>query len=177
MSRFVWLPSASFAMSLKRATERSSRGSWRAESITLAAGTETSKVAGLLAMAGLLATAIVAALKLVPPATRTLVGIPRPPSRTVSLTSRAICMVPTESIPTTSATRTRRIKHAQTTATTTLKKRAHNVHYHDGHRHVSNDKSLVSCTSATPSNNKLSANESGRNCTPENYHLDSFHIP
>jgi hypothetical protein len=28
-----------------------------------------------------------------------------------------------------------------------------------------------------PSNDKLSVNESGGNCTPENYHLDSFHIP
>ncbi len=38
-----------------------------------------SEVAGLLAMAGLLATAIVAVLKLVAPATKTLAGIASPP--------------------------------------------------------------------------------------------------
>jgi hypothetical protein len=83
-SSFVRLPSASFTMSLKSTTERISRGTWRAESITLAAGTKTSKVAGLLVMAGLFAMAIVAASKLIAPATRTLIGIARPPSRTVS---------------------------------------------------------------------------------------------
>jgi hypothetical protein len=121
MSSFVWLPRTSFAMSLKSTTERSSRGSWRAESITLAAGTKTSKVAGLLTMAGLLATAIIATSNLVTPATRTLMGIASPPLRMVSLTSHAICMAPTASIPTTSAARTRRIKQAQTTTATTLK--------------------------------------------------------
>jgi hypothetical protein len=69
----------SFAMSLKRATGRSSRGSWRAKSVTLAAGGMTSVVAGLLAMASLLTTAIVATLKLVALATRTLAGIASPP--------------------------------------------------------------------------------------------------
>jgi hypothetical protein len=39
----------------------------------------TSEVAGLLVTAGLLATAIVATLKLVPPSTRILVGIASPP--------------------------------------------------------------------------------------------------
>ncbi len=118
-SSFVWLPITSFAMSLKSATERSSRGSRRAKSITLAAGGMTSKVAGLLATTGLLAMAIVAALKLVAPATRALAGITRPPLRTVSLTGRAICMAPTASIPMTSAARTQKIKHTQTTTTTT----------------------------------------------------------
>jgi hypothetical protein len=31
--------------------------------------------------------------------------------------------------------------------------------------------------SAAPSNDKLSANKSSGDCTPEVYHLDSFHIP
>ncbi len=30
--------------------------------------------------------------------------------------------------------------------------------------------------SAAPSNEELNVNKSGGNCTPENYHLDSFHI-
>jgi hypothetical protein len=51
------------------------------------------------------------------------------------------------------------------------------VHYHDGRRNGSNDELLVSCTSHTPSNSELSANKSGGNHIPENYHLDSFHIP
>jgi hypothetical protein len=52
-SSFVRLPSASFAMSLKSTTGRSSRGSWRAESITLAAGGIPREVAGLLATTAL----------------------------------------------------------------------------------------------------------------------------
>jgi hypothetical protein len=51
------------------------------------------------------------------------------------------------------------------------------VYYHDGRHHGSNDKLLVSCTSPPLSNGKLSANKSGGNRTPENYHLESFHIP
>jgi hypothetical protein len=51
------------------------------------------------------------------------------------------------------------------------------VHYHDGHQHGSDNKLLASCTSPVPSNDKLSANNSGKNSTPENCHLDSFHIP
>ncbi len=51
------------------------------------------------------------------------------------------------------------------------------MHYHDGCRHGSNNKLLVSCTSPALSNGELSANESGGNCTPENYHLDSLYIP
>ncbi len=86
-SSFVWLPSTSFAMSLTSATERNARGSWRAKSVTLATVNVTSKVAGLLAMAGLLATVTVAALKHVAPATSTLVGIASPPPRRVSLTA------------------------------------------------------------------------------------------
>jgi hypothetical protein len=58
-----------------------------------------------------------------------------------------------------------------------IKKQAHDVHYHDGRRHGSRGKLLASCTSAAPSNNELSVNKSGGNRTPENYHLDSFHIP
>jgi hypothetical protein len=58
-----------------------------------------------------------------------------------------------------------------------VKQRAHDVHYHDGRCHGSNDESLTSCTIAAPSNDELSANESSGNCTPENNHLDSFHIP
>jgi hypothetical protein len=73
-SSFIWLPSTSFAMSLKSATGRCSRGSQRAKSIILNAGGVMSAVAGLLAMAGLLTTGIIAASKLVAPATRTLVG-------------------------------------------------------------------------------------------------------
>jgi hypothetical protein len=51
------------------------------------------------------------------------------------------------------------------------------VHYHDDRRHGSDDKLLVSPASPTLSDGELSANESGGNHTPENYHLDSFHIP
>jgi hypothetical protein len=58
-----------------------------------------------------------------------------------------------------------------------IKKRASDVHYHDGRHHGSNNKLLVSCTSPALSDSKTSTNKSGRNCTPENYHLDSFHIP
>jgi hypothetical protein len=58
-----------------------------------------------------------------------------------------------------------------------VKKRAHNAHYHDGRRHGSNNESLVSCMSPALSDVNLSANKSSKNCTPENYHLDSFHIP
>jgi hypothetical protein len=58
-----------------------------------------------------------------------------------------------------------------------VKKRAHDVHYHDGRHHGSNNKSLISCTSPALSDGKLRSNESGENCTLENYHLDSFHIP
>jgi hypothetical protein len=86
-------------------------------------------------------------------------------------------MAPTASIPTTSAARIQRIKHTQTTTPTTLKKCAHNVHYHDSRRHGSNSKLFVSCTSPALSNGELSANKGIGNCTLENYHLDSFHIP
>jgi hypothetical protein len=58
-----------------------------------------------------------------------------------------------------------------------VEKHAHDVHYRDGRRHGSNNELLVSCTSPVPSNAELSANKSSRNCTPENYHLDSVHIP
>ncbi len=51
------------------------------------------------------------------------------------------------------------------------------MHYHNGHRHGSKDESLISCTSPALSDGKLSANRSSGSCTPENYHLDSFHIP
>ncbi len=57
------------------------------------------------------------------------------------------------------------------------KKRAHDVHYHDGRHHGSNNKSLVSHASPALSDGDLNTNESNRNCTPENYHLDSFYIP
>jgi hypothetical protein len=103
--------------------------------------------------ADLLLTAIVAALKLVAPATRTLARITRPPLRTN----------PKNQV-------------RSNNNNVSVQKCAHDVHYHDGHRHGSNDKSLASCMSAAPSNNKLSANESSGNRTPENYHLDSFHI-
>ncbi len=58
-----------------------------------------------------------------------------------------------------------------------VKKGTHDVHYHDGCCQGSNNELLVSCMSPAPSSDELSANKSGRNCTPENYHLDSFHIP
>ena len=58
-----------------------------------------------------------------------------------------------------------------------VKKRANNVHYHDGHRHGSDNKSLVSCASPALNDSDLSGNKSGGNCTPDNYQLDSFHIP
>jgi hypothetical protein len=58
-----------------------------------------------------------------------------------------------------------------------LKKYTQDVHYHDGHRHSSNNKLLVSCTGPALRDGNLSANKSGRNFTPENYNLDSFHIP
>ncbi len=51
------------------------------------------------------------------------------------------------------------------------------MHYHDGRSKGSDNELLVSCMSPAPSNDELSANESGGNRTPENYHLDSFHIP
>ncbi len=51
------------------------------------------------------------------------------------------------------------------------------MHYYDGCHHGSTNELLVSCTSPTLSNGKLKANKSGGYCTPENYHLDSFHIP
>ncbi len=51
------------------------------------------------------------------------------------------------------------------------------MHYHEGCCHSSNDKSLGSCASPALSDGDLSVNESGRNCSLENYHLDSFHIP
>ncbi len=57
-----------------------------------------------------------------------------------------------------------------------VKKQAHNVHYHDGHHPGSKDKLLTSRMSAVHSNNELSANKSGREYTPENYHLDSFQL-
>ncbi len=66
--------------------------------------------------------AIIATLKLIAPATRTLAEIKRALPRTVSSTSCAICMASTASIPTTSAVRIQRTKHVQTpTTTTTLK--------------------------------------------------------
>jgi hypothetical protein len=55
-----------------------------------------------------------------------------------------------------------------------IKKRAHDMHYHDGRHHGSKDELLTSCTSAAHSNDELSANESGGEYAPENYHLDSF---
>jgi hypothetical protein len=58
-----------------------------------------------------------------------------------------------------------------------IKKRAHDVHYHDGHHHTSNDKLLGSPTSPVLSDGNLNANKSGGNCSLEKYHLDSFHIP
>ncbi len=51
------------------------------------------------------------------------------------------------------------------------------MHYHDGCCHGSNNEFLFFCMSPTPSKDELSANKSGDNCTLENYHLDSFHIP
>jgi hypothetical protein len=51
------------------------------------------------------------------------------------------------------------------------------VHYHDGHCPSSNDELLGFCASPTLSDGNLSANKSSGNCSPENYHLDSFHIP
>jgi hypothetical protein len=115
-SSFALPPSVSFVMSLKNATEQNSRGCRRAKSITQAVGIKASVGADLLH------TAIVAASMLVAPVTRTLARIARPPLRTVSSTSHAICMASTASIPTTSTARTQRIKHATTiTTTTTLK--------------------------------------------------------
>jgi hypothetical protein len=146
-SSFALPPSVSFVMSLKNATGQNSRGCWRAESVTQAVSIRASVAADLLL------TAIIAASKLIAPATRTLARIARPPSRTN---------------PKNQVRNNNNNNSAQ--------KHAHNVHYHDGHHHGSDDKSLVSCTSATPSNDKLSANKSGGNCTLENYHLDSFHI-
>jgi hypothetical protein len=87
-------------------------------------------------------------------------------------------MATTTSIPTRSAGRTQETKYNNNNYYYYyIKKQAHNVHYHDGRRHGSEDESLTSCTSAVPSNDELSANKSGGDCTPENYHLDSFHIP
>jgi hypothetical protein len=43
--------------------------------------------------------------------------------------------------------------------------------------HGSNNNLLVFCMSPAHSNNELSMNKNGGNCTPENYHLDSFYIP
>jgi hypothetical protein len=55
-----------------------------------------------------------------------------------------------------------------------IKKQAHDVHYHDGRHPGSEDKLLASRTSAVRSNDELSANKSGGEYAPENYHLDSF---
>ncbi len=113
-SSFAQLPSASFAMSLKKSTRRSSRGSWRAKSITLAVGGVTSEVADLLATAGLLATAIVATSKHVDPATMTLAGIASPPPEDGKLNRLCHLHGANSKLPTTSATIAQRIKHAQT---------------------------------------------------------------
>ncbi len=119
-SFFILLPSTSFATSLKSTAGRSSRCSWKAMRATTAVHGIANGIAGLLATASLIVMAIVAALKLVVPATRTLAVIARPLQRTVSSKSRAICMALTASILMTSAVRTQRIKHAQTTTTTAL---------------------------------------------------------
>jgi hypothetical protein len=58
-----------------------------------------------------------------------------------------------------------------------IKKCTQDVHYHHSRRHGSDNEPLVSCTSPALSNGELSVNESSKNCTLENYHLDSFHIP
>ena len=50
------------------------------------------------------------------------------------------------------------------------------MHYHDGRHPGSKDESLASRTSAARSNDELSANESGKEYAPENYHLDSFQL-
>jgi hypothetical protein len=164
-------------MSLKSATERTYRGSWRAESVTLAAGTKTSKVAGLLMMAGLFAMVIVAASKLVAPATRTLVGIARAPSRMVSLTGRAILRGADSKHSYNECHQNPKNQSHPNNSNNYIQKRAHDVHYHDSHRHSSNEELLVFYTSPVPSNNELSSNKSIGNRTPENYHIDSFHTP
>jgi hypothetical protein len=58
-----------------------------------------------------------------------------------------------------------------------VKKCAHNVHYHDSHHNGRHNEPLVSCTSLALSDGDLSANKSSGNCSLENHHLDSFHIP
>ncbi len=90
----------------ERYREKLKRLSESQERATTAIRGITSTIAGLLAMVGLLALATVAASKLVSLATRTLAVIARPLPRRVSSTSRAICMLSTASIPTTSAIRT-----------------------------------------------------------------------
>jgi hypothetical protein len=57
-----------------------------------------------------------------------------------------------------------------------VKKRAHDVHYHDDRRPGSEDESLASRTSAARSNNELSTNKSIGEYAPENNHLDSFQL-
>jgi hypothetical protein len=130
-SSFVPPPSMSFVMSLENATEQNSRGCRRAKSITQAIGIKASVGANLLH------TAIIAASKLIAPATRTLTRIARPPLRTN---------------PKNQARNNNNNNY--------IKRRAHNVHYHDGRHHGSDDELLTSRRSIAPSNAKLSANKS-----------------